>query len=104
MKNNVYNLQKIIFNDFKNYYKKLLILLLMITVSAISVITIVHKTRLLISQEEQLNILEKKMKIRWNNLILERNVLMSHNKIEQYAIKKLDMTYSDPLKENIILQ
>ncbi|ANF17301.1 hypothetical protein XW81_01040 [Buchnera aphidicola (Schlechtendalia chinensis)] len=93
-----------IVNDFKRYYKKLMILLLMITTSAILVITIVHKTRLLISNEEQLDIMQKKITAQCNNLILEKNILKSHRKIEQYAKEKLNMTYSNPLKENIIIK
>ncbi|XBC38375.1 MAG: cell division protein FtsL [Buchnera aphidicola (Floraphis choui)] len=104
MKNDTYTLSKIILNDLMTIHKKVLILLLMITISAISIVTIIHKTRLLISQEEQLNTVEKRIKTEWNNLILEKILLTSHSRIEKYAIEKLNMTFLDPSQENIILQ
>ncbi|XBC37851.1 MAG: cell division protein FtsL [Buchnera aphidicola (Meitanaphis elongallis)] len=104
MSNTIYNLSTIILNDLIKLNKKLLVLLVMITISSILTITIIHKTRLLISQEETLNILAKKERTEWKNLILERNLLTSHKKIEKNAIKQLKMTYSNPSKENIFLQ
>ncbi|XBC41970.1 MAG: cell division protein FtsL [Buchnera aphidicola (Kaburagia rhusicola rhusicola)] len=104
MNDDIYNLPKIIFNDVINIHKQVLILLIIITVFSILIITTVHKTRLLIAQGERLNIIQKKAEIEWNNLILERNLLSSHRKIEKNAIEKLNMIYINPLEENIFSQ
>ncbi|XBC38908.1 MAG: cell division protein FtsL [Buchnera aphidicola (Melaphis rhois)] len=104
MNNNYYHLPKIILNDLIKFYKHILILLLIITISSILLITIIQKTRLLISREEQLNIIKNKIESEWNTLIIERSLLTSHSRVEQNAIKKLNMTYVDPFKEKIIIQ
>jgi cell division protein FtsL len=75
MKNQRYDLLKIIKNDFILYGKTHLILLIAIILTASFIIITVYKTRLLITQEEELLLEKKKKNDEWRNLIIEKNAL-----------------------------
>ncbi|QCI24309.1 cell division protein FtsL [Buchnera aphidicola (Muscaphis stroyani)] len=72
MKKQRYNLPKIIKNDFFEYSKIHLILLLSIILSANCIVITVYNTRLLISQNEKIKLQIKKKKSEWRNLIIEK--------------------------------
>ncbi|MDC9597735.1 cell division protein FtsL [Xenorhabdus anantnagensis] len=80
-----------------------LILLVAVVVSAISVVTVVHKTRLLTAEKERQVIQFYALDNEWRNLLLEENVLGEHRRVEQNAIKQLQMQHVDPTKENIVI-
>ncbi|AAM67777.1 cell division protein FtsL [Buchnera aphidicola] len=75
MKIKRYDLPKIIKKDFFIYGKIHLILLLAIILSANSVVIVVYNTRLLIAEEENLNLKTKKKDDEWRNLIIEKNAI-----------------------------
>lgn len=85
--NKNYNLSKIIFNDIMLFHKKQLILLFMILLSSILIITIIHKTRLLISKKEQLNNIQKEINREWIMLNLEKSIMLSHSTLKENTIK-----------------
>ncbi|WMY95979.1 MAG: cell division protein FtsL [Arsenophonus sp.] len=98
------NLIKIISNDIFQYGKIQLILLIIIMISAILVITVSHKTRILII-DKNITITEKEsLDIEWRNLILEENVLGNHSRIERLSKEKLQMIHVDPIEENIVIE
>ncbi|UPT14591.1 cell division protein FtsL [Buchnera aphidicola] len=70
-----YDLPIIIKNDFLLYGKIHLILLFAIILSANSIVIVVYKTRMLIAEQEQLRIEQKKKNDEWRNLIIEKNTL-----------------------------
>ncbi|QCI15908.1 cell division protein FtsL [Buchnera aphidicola] len=75
MKNQRYDLIKIIKYDLFLYGKTHLILLIAIILSAICIVVTVYKTRLLVTQEENLILKKKEKDNTWRNLIIEKNSL-----------------------------
>jgi len=57
--NKNYQLSKIIFNDLILFHKKQLILFIIILLSAILLVATIHKTRLLISKKNDLDIIKQ---------------------------------------------
>jgi cell division protein FtsL len=80
-----------------------LILLVAVVTSAIGVVTITHKTRLLTVEKDRQVIQMNAENIEWRNLILEENALSAHTRIESIAIDKLHMQRIDSEKENIVI-
>ncbi|MDC9593702.1 cell division protein FtsL [Xenorhabdus sp. IM139775] len=80
-----------------------LILLVAVVVSAISVVTVTHQTRLLIVEKEHQVIQLDALDIEWRNLLLEENALGDHSRVERIATEKLQMQHVDPGKENIVI-
>ncbi|MCP1065516.1 cell division protein FtsL [Serratia symbiotica] len=81
-----------------------LILLVAVLVSAIFVVTTVHRTRLLAAEREQLVLERDALDIEWRNLILEENALGAHSRVECIATEKLQMQHIDLSQENIIVK
>lgn len=52
-----------------------LVLLIAVIISAVSVVTVAHKTRLLIAEKERSAIDFDSLDIEWRNLLLEENAL-----------------------------
>lgn len=74
-----------------------------ILLSAIFVVTIVHKTRLLITDREQLILEHDALDIEWRNLILEENALGDHSRVERIATETLCMQHVDVYHEVLII-
>ncbi|UDG81384.1 Cell division protein FtsL [Candidatus Profftia lariciata] len=94
----------IIIRDIFNTNKLSMLLFCSTLLSAILVVLITYKTRLLTVQREQLILECNQLDNEWRNLILEENVLGDHNRVGNIAIKKLQMQYVDPLKERILIK
>ncbi|PHM46438.1 cell division protein FtsL [Xenorhabdus mauleonii] len=80
-----------------------LILLVSVVVSAISVVTVAHQTRLLTAAKERQVIQLDAQDIEWRNLLLEENALGDHSRVERIATQNLQMQHVDPAKENIVI-
>ncbi|EBB4189882.1 cell division protein FtsL [Salmonella enterica subsp. enterica serovar Braenderup] len=74
------------------------------TITAVTVVTTAHHTRLLTAQREQLVLERDALDIEWRNLILEENALGDHSRVERIATEKLQMQHVDPSQENIVVQ
>ncbi|WMY95430.1 MAG: cell division protein FtsL [Arsenophonus sp.] len=98
------NLIKIINNDISQYGNIQLILLIIIMISAILVIAVSHKTRILITHKNIIITEKESLEIEWRNLILEENVLGNHSRIERISKEKLQMIHVDPIQENIVIE
>ncbi len=94
----------IIGNDLLRHAKIPLLLLMAVLVSALFVVTLAHRTRLLISERERLVLEKDALDIEWRNLILEEHVLGDHARVENIATDKLKMQYVDPTKELILVK
>lgn len=103
MVNPRHNLLSVIGKDLKNNGKIPLFLLLIIVISALAVVSVTNKTRLLTTQHERLVVEHESMDIEWRNLILEENVLGDRSRVERIAVEKLKMRYVDPTQENIVV-
>ncbi|VFP85911.1 cell division protein FtsL [Candidatus Erwinia haradaeae] len=79
MKNKRYSLPQIIFIDLMHNSKIEISLLVMILISAISVVCITYQTRLCVAQREQLFLQRNALDIEWRNLILEENSLVTND-------------------------
>ncbi len=80
-----------------------LILLVAVVISAISVVTVTHQTRLLTAEKERQAIQINAQDIEWRNLLLEENALGDHSRIESIATEKFHMQHVDPVQENIVI-
>lgn len=94
----------VIGGDLLRHAKLPLCLFVAIIVTAISVVTTAHHTRLLTAQREQLVVERDALDIEWRNLILEENALADHSRVERVATGKLQMQHIDPSQENIVVQ
>lgn len=102
--NQRHDLVGVIGSDLLRNDKIPLILLVAVLVSAIFVVTTVHRTRLLSAEREQLVLERDALDIEWRNLILEENALGAHSRVERIATKKLQMQHVDLFQENIIFK
>jgi cell division protein FtsL len=78
------------------------ILLLLVVVSAFSVIYYTHMNRQTTSELEQLYTTRDELDIEWRNLLLEQNSLAEHSAIESRANKLLNMKRPDVDSEIIV--
>lgn len=78
------------------------ILLVLVVVSAFSVIYYTHVNRQTTSELEQLFTQRDELDIEWRNLLLEQNSLAEHSAIESKAKKLLNMKRPDAKSEIII--
>lgn len=101
IKNNRYNLVKIIYNDFRIYGKVQLILLLLIIISAILVIWVTHQTRCVINKYDNLLLKKYSLEYEWNSFLLEKEMLSNHIRIEEFAASKLHMHYANSVSSDI---
>ncbi|KNC06560.1 cell division protein FtsL [Klebsiella sp. RIT-PI-d] len=94
----------VIGNDLLRFGKLPLCLFVCIIISAVTVVTTAHHTRLLTAQREQMVVERDALDIEWRNLILEENALGDHSRVERIATDKLQMQHVDPSQENIVVQ
>ncbi|BDH47124.1 cell division protein FtsL [Salmonella enterica subsp. enterica serovar Choleraesuis] len=99
-----HTLPALIAQDLLRFGKLPLILFIAGILSAISVVTTAHHTRLLTAQREQLVVERDALDIEWRNLILEENALGDHSRVERIATDKLHLQHVDPSQENIVVQ
>ena len=78
------------------------ILLILVVISAFSVIYYTHVNRQTTSELEQLFTQRDELDIEWRNLLLEQNSLAEHSAIESKATKLLNMKRPDAKSEVII--
>jgi cell division protein FtsL len=78
------------------------ILLLLVVVSAFSVVYYTHMNRNKTSELEQLYTQRDELDIEWRNLLLEQNSLAEHSAIESRANKMLNMKRADADSEIIV--
>ncbi|EDA5383078.1 cell division protein FtsL [Salmonella enterica] len=90
--------------DLLRFGKLPLCLFICIILTAVTVVTTAHHTRLLTAQREQLVLERDALDIEWRNLILEENALGDHSRVERIATEKLQMQHVDPSQENIVVQ
>lgn len=102
--NERHGLVGVIFSDILRHGKLPMLLLISVLASAMAVVTISHKTRLLTAQREQLVLERDALDIEWRNLILEENALGDHSRVERIANDKLHMQHVDPSQEIIVVQ
>ncbi len=98
-----YSLIRIIGYDIFRYGTVPLILLIMIIISAISIITISHQTRLLTAEKDLMTEEKESLDIEWRNLILEESSLGNHSRVERLSIERLQMIHIDPTQEHIVV-
>lgn len=78
------------------------ILLLLVVISAFSVIYFTHMNRQTTSELETLRTQRDELDIEWRNLLLEQNSLSEHSVIESKAAKQLGMKRPSADSEIII--
>ncbi len=104
MPNERHSLTSVIGGDIFRQGKLPLLCLIVVLVSAIAVVLTTHRTRLLMSEREQLILEKGALDNEWRNLILEENALGDHSRVEKVATDKLQMLHVDPTQENIVVQ
>ncbi|WDD98464.1 cell division protein FtsL [Thalassomonas actiniarum] len=94
----------LIFDIWQDIRRHLVIylLLLLVVVSAFSVIYFTHLNRQTTSELELLLTDRDELDIEWRNLLLEQNALAEHSRIETQAQKLLEMSRPDAESEVVI--
>lgn len=98
-----YSLIRIISYDIFRHGVIPLTLLIVIIISAISVVIVSHQTRLLTVQKDLIRAEKEFLDIEWRNLILEENLLKNNSRVEHLSAERLQMIYVDPTKEHIVI-
>jgi len=79
----------------------LVLLLVVTTVSATSVIYSTHKSRYLLNELQQLERQRNNLQVQWGQLLLEQSSLIAQGRIENLAIAELGMQI--PAMENVVV-
>lgn len=93
----------LVYKDFVRNYKLALCLMLLILTSALAVLLVTQKNRVLLNKREQLLLERDVFRNEWRNLILEENVLADQKRIERQAISKLGMRYVTDKTERVVV-
>ena len=101
--NDRFPLQEIIMEDLFTSNKLVLILLVAITISALSTVWITHQTRGLVAEKGDLVLQHQALENEFLNLKLEEATLSDNTRIEAIA-KQLGMQRATPEQEVVILE
>ena len=101
--NDRFPLQEIMMEDLFTSNKLVLILLLAITISALSTVWITHQTRGLVAEKGDLVLQHQALENEFLNLKLEEATLSDNTRIEAIA-KQLGMQRATPEQEVVILE
>lgn len=97
------SLVDVVYKDLMRNYKFALCLMLFILLSALAVLLVTQKNRVLLNEREQLLLERDVFRNEWRNLILEENVLADQKRIERQAINKLGMCYVTDKTESVVV-
>ncbi|MGB2080100.1 MAG: cell division protein FtsL [Vibrio sp.] len=79
-----------------------LTLMILIFITAISVVLVTYQTRQQVNVRDQLLETRARLDGEWRNLILEENSLAEHSRVQRLATQDLDMKRPDADKEVIV--
>ncbi len=96
------NLAKLIAIDLLTVGRLPLLLLMMIFATAMGVVFTTHHTRQAISEKNEEMQYRDYLDNEWRNLILEETALAEHSRVQEIAVRDLDMKRPDPDKEVVI--
>ncbi|MEH0665295.1 cell division protein FtsL [Vibrio scophthalmi] len=96
------NLAKIIALDLLTVGRVPLLLLMLIFASAMAVVFTTHHTRQAVTEKDSALGERERLDNEWRNLILEETALAEHSRVQDVAIKELEMKRPDSDKEVII--
>ena len=96
------SLTYVIGSDLLRYGKLPIFLLISIITTATFIVKVTYETRVLTTYRSQLLLEKDALDIEWRHLILEKNSLTDHRRIESVATSILQMQCINPLQENII--
>lgn len=96
------NLAKVIIKDLFSIGLVPLLLLVVIVVSAMTVVFVTHQTRTEITYKENAMRMRDQLDNEWRNLILEETALSEHSRVQDEAEKELEMHRPDADKEIVI--
>ena len=93
----------IFLSDLFGHQKISLLLLVLIIISAGSVLVITQQVRKQLFEREQLLLEQDVLESEWRNLVIEENVLADPKRVEDKAKHQLGMTYVTPQNETVIV-
>ncbi|MEZ8142601.1 cell division protein FtsL [Enterovibrio norvegicus FF-33] len=97
-------LSRQIFQDLTSVGKVPLVLLLLVLISALSVVFVTQQTRTAIAHQDQLLMERERLEVEWRNQILEEHALSEHSRVESMARNDQDMIRPDSRREIIVSQ
>ncbi|MDD1792000.1 cell division protein FtsL [Enterovibrio makurazakiensis] len=97
-------LTKQIFHDLTTVGKVPLVLLVLVLLSALSVVYVTQKTRTEIAHQDRLLMERERLEVEWRNQILEEHALSEHSRVESMARNDQDMIRPDSRREIIVSQ
>ena len=98
------NLAMQVIKDMLKSGRWCILLSILIIFTALSVVSVTHKTRLIVSQHDKLRKERSELEVEKNNIILEEHTLSEHSRIEALAREKLGMVRPDDQHEKIVSQ
>ncbi|GAL13038.1 cell division protein FtsL [Vibrio astriarenae] len=96
------NLAKIIAMDVLTVGRLPLLLMLTLLVSAMGVVFVTHQSRTAITDKDVTLVERERLGNEWRNLLLEETALAEHSRVEQLAIRELEMKRPDADKEVLV--
>ena len=93
----------LILSDLFGHQKISLLILVLIIISAGSVLVITQQVRKQLFEREQLLLEQDVLESEWRNLVIEENVLADPKRVEDKAKHQLGMTYVTPQNETVIV-
>ncbi|CAH0527085.1 cell division protein FtsL [Vibrio hippocampi] len=97
-----HNLAKIIAKDLITVGKVPLAILVVIFISAMSVVFATHHTRQAINEKDVAQQERERLDDEWRNLLLEENALAEHSRVQAIADEELQMKRPDADKEVVV--
>lgn len=94
-------LKEILFDLFR--HKLVVLLILLNTVTAFSIIQVTHNSRATVIQQDKLMQQRDELEIEWRHLTLEQRTFSEHSRVEDIAKKDLDM-YRPDAKDEVIIK
>ncbi len=82
--------------------KGLIVLLLINCVTALAVVQVSYQSRQKVIEQDKLMQARDALDVEWRHLILEQRTLAEHSRVEDVAIRKLDMFRPKPAQEVVV--
>ena len=83
-------------------YKYVIALMLLVIITALTIIYIAHQNRQLTSARDQLLSQRDLLDREWRHLVIEQNALTEHSRVERIAQEQLDMVEVTPEREVVV--
>ena len=96
------NLARIVVVDIFRVGLLPFLLMISIFITAMLIVFSTHDTRRAVSDKDAVLVERERLNSEWRNLILEENALAEHSRVQEMAIRELEMKRPDGDKEVVV--